>query len=463
MSLSLRMRAQKSIWPSLIGAFVLTLALTTGRDAHANGRFPYANQLVVNPNDPNTILVRTTFGLLLSADGGKTFQWVCEQIIGFTNGQDPGIAVFGDGSFAVAGFYGLAMSHDNACSFPFIGGGLDKQYVIDVAVEKKAPASAVALTATQHPDGTSFVQVFDTSDNGTTWSAAGVPLRNDFVVTTIEIAPSRPQRIYVAGLVAAGGVGNGFVVASDDNGATWSDPTLVPANLYLSAVDPVDPDLVYVRGLGAPNDELFVSFDGAKTLTSVLTITGSMRGFALSPDGSKIAIGGPEVGTLLADRVTAGEAGTDAGLPVFATQSTKPINCLTWTPDAMYACGQTMVGGDFVVARSTDVGVTWTPLLKTLQDIAGTYSRCAPGTPYAQLCISDWPRQQCLFEHPGSLCTDGGAADGGGDGAGPVTPAALPGDTSSCSTGPLGAGAPLGAMGALALVIALRKFSRKKR
>ncbi len=437
----------------------MVLSLAPSRDAHANGRFPYANQLVVNPNDPSSILVRTTFGLLLSNDGGKNFQWVCEQIIGFTNGSDPGIAVFGDGSFAVAGYYGLSISHDNACSFPFIPGGLDKQYVIDIAVEKKGPASAVSLTATAHPDGTTYIQVFDTSDNGTTWNAAGVTLRNDLSVTTIEVAPSRPQRLYVAGSLVASGARHGFVVASDDRGATWSDPTLVDniTTLYLSAVDPVDPDRVYVRGLGKLDDQLYVSGDGAKTLTSVLTITGSMQGFALSPDGTQVAVGGPAVGTLLADR---GDGGANM---VFKTQSMDPINCLTWTPDAMYACGLTTAGGNFVVARSSDVGMTWTPILKTLQDIGGTYSRCAPGTPYSMLCIADWPRQQCLFDHPGSLCTDGGTDGGGVPDAGPVTPVAPIGDTSSCSTGPLGAGAPVGAMCALGLAIALRKLSRKKR
>src|SRR3954462_11155284 len=43
--------------------------------ALANGRYPAASQLVVDPNDPKHLVVSATFGFLDSRDDGKTFNW----------------------------------------------------------------------------------------------------------------------------------------------------------------------------------------------------------------------------------------------------------------------------------------------------------------------------------------------------------------------------------------------------
>src|SRR5438105_4730872 len=129
-----------------IALFVFGSLLSFSAMAEANGRYPFGNQLIVHPHNPNVIMVRTTFGLLLSDDHGASFRWICESLIGFTNGQDPGVGMFGDGAYAVAGYNGLYISHDNACSFPTIGGVAANQYVIDIAVDKDAQG-AVAVSS----------------------------------------------------------------------------------------------------------------------------------------------------------------------------------------------------------------------------------------------------------------------------------------------------------------------------
>src|SRR4051812_35323444 len=70
-------------------ALFTTLGLLTelyaGTSARANGRYPAAQMLATRPGDDDaqTMALRTTFGLLLSKDGGKSFRWVCEKALGF--------------------------------------------------------------------------------------------------------------------------------------------------------------------------------------------------------------------------------------------------------------------------------------------------------------------------------------------------------------------------------------------
>lgn len=392
---------------------MLTLAMLSPRPAEANGRFPYSNELLLHPNDHGMVVVRTTFGLITARDR-KTFHWTCEPIIGFDPGLDPGVAVFEDGSIATGSYHGLAVTHDGACSFPFIQGDLANQYVIDLTVEPATPSRALALTATPITGERSFVQVFETADNGRTWSKAGAPLAEDIIATTIEVAPSRRERIYVAGSFVTDGLRSAFIQASDDRGATWGPRTVVEGTttLYVAAVDPFDPDRVYARTYkAAAQDSLLVSTDGAKTFETALTIKDRVNAFALSPDGSRIAAGGAFDGIFVGGRA---DAGTDYA---FTKTSDLPIECLRWGADALYACGLTNRGAPFVVGASTDEGRTFVPLLAKLQDIAGP-PPCPRGTPSQDQCTALWPAQRERFSNPTGLVSDAGAdasADAGRD------------------------------------------------
>src|SRR5688572_9638427 len=68
--------------------------------ATANGRYPAASQIVVDPNDPNHLVVAATFGFLDSRDGGRNFNWLCEQAVGVAGeeGFDIVLTVTGNGN-----------------------------------------------------------------------------------------------------------------------------------------------------------------------------------------------------------------------------------------------------------------------------------------------------------------------------------------------------------------------------
>jgi hypothetical protein len=439
---------------------VVSVVLALPVEAEANGRFPYANELVLRPKDPSTIAVRTTFGILVSRNAGASFNWICEPIIGFTDGADPGYVLFEDGSMAVGSFLGLAISHDNACSFPFATGDLDKQYVIDLALEHETPSKAVLLTATQQGTST-YAQVFETADNSQTWTKAGVPLDPTLIPTTLEVAPSRPQRLYVSGAFVDGTGRHGFLQTSDDRGATWRPRHVVDGvtSVYLAAVDPQDPDRAYARTFtAAGGDELLVTTDGWATHSSVLKVVGRMSGFALSPDGSKIAAGGPSSGTMVAARV-AGDAG--APTTTFEQHSTTAISCLTWTTESLFACGLTNAGAPWVVAKSTDDGKTYVPVLGSLLDIQGPQD-CPAGSPSANQCVPTWPTQRGIFETVLGLRKDAGApADAAADAAG-LPPAPKPSDGCSCGIPTGGAAGGAFAVGLAAVAALVRRLRRSR-
>src|SRR3954471_21354188 len=101
--------------------------------ASANGRYPYAQQLLVDPGDPNRLWLRATYGLLTSADGGQSWDWICEAAVGYSTQEDPMLAITADGKVLVASVEGVLVSPDHGCSWS-ASPGIGDRYVRDLAV-----------------------------------------------------------------------------------------------------------------------------------------------------------------------------------------------------------------------------------------------------------------------------------------------------------------------------------------
>lgn len=395
--------------------------------ASANGRFPAAGQIALDPADPGVLLVRATYGLLLTRDGGAGWSWMCEDVVGYGPSEDPMIAFTADGSILASTVEGLGVSRDTGCDWAFAGGGLAGQYVVDVAMEKADPSKGVLLVASRPgPEAGAAayaMQLWETSDSGGTWAQAGVDLPATFFGLTVDTAPSDRDRVYASGTVGPPGAPTnpGLLERSDDRGATWrpmpipgSDDTNRP---YIGAIDPLDPDVLYVRLDGSATDQLVVSRDGGSTWTKafetsapVQGATSPLLGLALSPDGSTVAVGGPNDGLWTAPASTL----------AFTKASAMSTLCLTWSAAGLYGCGDERADG-FTAGVSADEGRTWMPLLHRA-GLCGPLA-CAADSGVATQCASLWPLNVSAYGDP---ACDGvpsaGASDGGasvsGDGDG---------------------------------------------
>jgi photosystem II stability/assembly factor-like uncharacterized protein len=352
---------------------LLCAAVTFAASSRANGRYPLATQLVSAPNDASYLALRTTFGVLQTFDGGTTWTWVCEQAAGYADIQDPSIALTGDGSLLV-GFEKLTATRDRGCNWTapasFTGSS-----VTDLAVDRARPARVVALNASTDGAGGFTNRIFESTDDGRTWALLGAPITDGLVAETIDLAP--PGRIYVSGKywptqLAA-------LELSDDGGATWARRTIDaagPSVPFIAAVDPANADRVYVRTSGSNSDDVFVTADAGSTWTRVFTASGGLLGFALSPDGTSVAVGGPTAGVNVAN----------VSDHQFQKTNVMGPYCLRWTSAGIYACGK-QNGDGFALGLSSDRGATFAQVLElpALVPLA-----CTPDSATGSTCGAYW-------------------------------------------------------------------------
>ena len=352
--------------------------------ALANGRFPAADQILINPDDPSHLALRATFGLLQSRDAGHSWSWICEAAVGYMG--DPALALLGGGNL-LAGFFGsVAVSADQGCGWRSLTLDAQYQYAFDATLDPADPARAWVLTVSV--DGTRQVSLLSVDDSGTIQQT--LPVGQGFVPSTVEVAPSDPARIYVTGAIENA---PSIVLRSEDGGHNWvrfSFDAYGSLPLFISAIDPLDPNLLYARidnqpiGTTAPTqrqpaDHLLVSRDAGETWDTVFSLDGDLFGFALSPDGSRIATGGPDQGVYLANKRELDFQPVPA--PV------RGLRCLRWTAEGLLACGQESLDG-WTVGLSRDEGQSFEPLWH-VQDLSPL--ECAPATTTGAACPSLWP------------------------------------------------------------------------
>jgi hypothetical protein len=435
---------------ALLGAALSVLTLAA--PARANGRYPASSQLALSPKDPSVLLVRATYGLLLSSDGGQTWSWICEAAVGYGNEEDPMMAFTADGTLLAGEFEGLSVGSPDACLWTFTPASLADKYVIDIAVDKVDPSQGVLIISNsvgQDDAGAAIflTQLWQTADSGHSWAQAGASLPSQFLGLTVDTAPSNPQRVYVSGRNGPPDY-PGVIERSDDRGATWqmlpipgSDSNHLP---YIGAVDPQNPDIVYVRLDADPADSLVVSKDGGVTWTTVYSAKGKLTGFALSPDGTSVAIGGSMDGVLTAPSSTLS----------FTPTSSVGALCLTWAAGGLYACADEFTDG-FTAGVSHDDGKTFTALMHLADICPLTCSE--PDSGVNQQCPVAWgPTAQTI----NAVC---GSGDAGTDGGPPSSSPPSKGCGCSLPAGSAGGAAALSVGGLLAAWLRARGTRRRGR
>ncbi len=420
--------------------------------AHANGRFPATNALVVAPKDPSFLVLRATYGVLISRDAGKNWDGVCEQSVGFSGVEDPPIALTERPVIVGALFGGLTVSQDQGCSVSLLKGPVEKRVMNDVTVVRSRPRDVLALSSSyasrRDGGGNNYAStLFVSKDEGLTFAPTPAALDPTILLETVEVAESDASRVYLSGARDAKSGGakvEGVLLVSTDGGATFVEHVLplLPEERapYIGAVDPKNPDRVYVRVSGGPDlarGRLLVSDDGAKTFREAWASSGPLAGFAISPDGARVYAGSVKDGLVAADR----------GALVFEPRAKIQVQCLAVTEGRVLACSNEQSG--FVAGASTDDGRTFAPLLR-LAGLRGQLA-CGADSTTAVECTKGWPR---VREELG-ITVDAGEPP-------PSTPpAAPPADAGGCDVrGPVSGAA---GAGVLALVLALGVRRRRAR
>jgi hypothetical protein len=251
----------------------------------------------------------------------------------------------------------------------------------------------------------------------------------------VAIAPSQPERVYVSTTSLT--TNTPSVVRSDDEGQTWHPFALPAADSpvpYIAAVDPMNADRVYVRApTSAGGDVLFVSENAGMDWKQIWKAKGTLAGFALSPDGTKLALGGP------ADPVKLASTSDYQ----FADVNSLGVTCLTWTGVGIFACADQAKAG-FAVGLSSDEGTSFQPLF---QQNKLTLEQCDAGSPVADTCPNAWRGLAPIIgADPATPGYGGGGSGDGGSGNGGVSSGGVTGDagTTSGTSGSASAGSDPG-------------------
>jgi len=364
--------------------------------------------------------LRTTFGLVVSDDGGQRFRFVCEEAYQIPDGYDPTVAWTRRGALLVGTPTGLLTTGD-LCD-PARRGEFEGQEVVDLAGDG---LGNTLLAAVQSRDAVPVVRVAWTSDGGGGWTLPRAGFDGE-VALTVEVAPSDPRRGYLTTAAWVGDVST--LRRSDDGGATWrASPARFGGRPFLAGVDPRRPEVVFVRvELGLSGDggslvggtALLRSDDGGDTFREVGRTRGAMLGFALSDDGRHAWIGGPSDED--------GVARSDDGGP-FVRVHPVGVDCLRWHAGALYAC-ETLGGrmGTALLSRSRDLGAS-RAVIARMDEVLPPPARCPLGSIVRGFCAESWPavRSFVLGQTRGDAgapdappARDAGVDGGGGSGGG---------------------------------------------
>jgi len=437
----------------MVVAIVLAVAAlaASASSARAHGRLPESAQIVFHPTDPDTVIVRTTFGLLLTRDGGDTWRWMCPVALQLRATEDATVAIMDSGAFVIATFGGFERSV-GGCVWSYPDPALQDSIVIDLAKHPVDPASLLVVTS----NGGVPNQVLRSTDDGLTFTPLGTPI-DRILFETISVAPSDPMRVYLSGIATDMTPREAYVLRSTDGGESFESLPFTlettDRSIFLLDIDPVVPDRVLLQVWSTDaDDRIVLSENGGSTWTEVLRMP-DVVGFARSPDGSTIWAGGLTAGLWRS---------MDGGRTFAQINPTIRVGGLAAREGELWVWGLQAANG-FAVGKSTDGGMTFEAVM-TYGDIGGILE-CDATSQVGMTCPAWWPDlQRDLGLYDGGVPTDGAMPDiDGPTGSEPAPPPAP--DGCSCRAGALpgrsASGAAAIAIAALALM-ALLAASRRR-
>lgn len=285
-------------------AAVLFALLAVGRAtesaARADGAFPTAQAILLDPTRSADMVLATNFGLVASHDGGQSWSYGCETSLTTNAYQYLRVAPASSRIWALS-TAGLVFSDDEGCTWVGAGGTLAGAFVTDYFVSRRDPSWVVAIAGGVAGHGASL---YSSHDGGTTFAATPLyRLQGDGALDGAEIAGAGGASLYV---VARPAPDHHVTLAlSRDAGETWSSRDLAAslaaavgedATVTLAGVDKDDDQRIYLRvranANGVESDGVALTTDGGATLTVPLSVPGALfNTFLQRADGTLLIAG----------------------------------------------------------------------------------------------------------------------------------------------------------------------------
>ncbi|MFB0554295.1 MAG: hypothetical protein ACETWQ_13390 [Phycisphaerae bacterium] len=210
---------------------------------------------VTNPTDANQITVVTTrpspSNVYRSTDGGASWRKIGE--IPFPDLRD--FSAFDFSKLYAISYYGCYRSTDGGVNWTFSSFPSNSGWAYHVRAEPAGRGNIVYAVGYFYnsSDRTYNMAFFKSTNSGRNWSARQFFTFEHFYPFDMAISSSNPSVMYVSGYKRIGKDYYGLLLKSSDGGNSWSDisssaDTSPKVYFYAVAIDPADPDRVYVGG-----------------------------------------------------------------------------------------------------------------------------------------------------------------------------------------------------------------------
>ena len=363
-------------------ALAVTVLAALAGVASANGRAPGTSTINFRQGHEQDIAAGMTFGLVISHDGGTTWNWMCETAVGYGGLWDPDYSYSSSGALFATTFNGLKVMR-NGCTFDDTPPGN-----LFVSHDQLGSDGSLLFASVDATDD----KIYKSTDDGMSFPASTTPpgaMLNDWY-ETLYILPTDSQKVWLASYRFSGQTKTVYVYKSVDGGASF---TAVTTN--------------GITGVTSSSSLSIEGVDGAGNTYARLTYAGGVMTdniYKLVPNGTSwtqilskpdtIAFLVRSNGDLVAGTKTQGAyVSTNQGGNWTALTNPPHINCLVensahevWACTQNYGDSTMSIPSDgYGIMKTTDLA-TWTGVLK-YENIAGPVT-CAAGTKQQDSCVA---------------------------------------------------------------------------